>query len=93
MMEIPEVDLVMPSQPQNLMFDVQQKKVTWNKSMDTSKGNWVIGYNIYSDDIFITTVYGNQLILDKRLSKKGKFAITALSSSGIESLPSFINLK
>lgn len=85
MMEKPEVDMTPPQQPQDLVFDKNNNRISWTKSDDPSKGSWVVGYNIYSDDQFIQTAYGNQLVLGDQLTEGMKIEIKALNSSGIES--------
>lgn len=93
MMSIQEIDLAQPSQPMNFTFNQATNKLMWDKSEDSSKGSWVIGYNIYIEDDYLRTIYGNQLLIDENISKGTILMIKALNASGIESESSFFTVK
>ena len=85
MMDVQEAELAQPSAPHNITFDKKSGKLIWDKSVDESVGSWVVGYNIYVDDDYLSTAYGNQFFVDKMLTKGSALVVKALSSSGIES--------
>ncbi|WP_350286109.1 hypothetical protein [uncultured Croceitalea sp.] len=93
MMNIQEVNLIPPSQPKNIVLDRKNNKLIWDKSVDKSKGSWVVGYNIYIEDHYFKMVYGNQLLFDDLMTKDTNLVLKAVNSSGIESEASFFTLK
>lgn len=93
MMKKPEVDITPPFPPTQLSFDKIKKRVTWTKSDDRSKGSWVVAYNVYAEDNFIATVFGNQLFLNDQIKMGMRLEIKAINSSGVESEPSQITIQ
>ncbi len=92
MMDVQPVQLTQPSQPKNISFNQKSNKLSWDKSVDESKGSWVVGYNIYMEDNYLTTVYGNQFLINKNIAKGTVLTIKALNSSGLESESSLFTM-
>jgi len=92
LMNVEKVTFTQPSKPRNMQVDESRNKLTWEKSTDKAKGNWVIGYSIYTEDTLLTTVYGNQFSIDE-IPTGTALSIRAINSSGIESEPSFYTIK
>ncbi|MEM9548667.1 MAG: hypothetical protein AAGA77_21960 [Bacteroidota bacterium] len=93
MMNFPKTDQVQPSPPENFTFYKDTNTLKWDRSVDDSKGNWVVGYTIYADDDYWKTVYGTKTILDETIPNGTTLAIKALNSSGIESEPGYFDIK
>lgn len=74
-----------PSPPAAVILDPTTEKLSWSKSTDDNPGSWVIGYNIYADDVLLLTAYGNQISLQRLPLNLDVINITALSAAGIES--------
>ena len=62
-------------------------RMTWEPSVDNTKGSWVVGYNIYVEDEIIKRVNGTQGTLDGNVDKDKKYYLTAVNSNGVESIP------
>lgn len=93
MMDIQEINLSQPSQPKNFILTGTNNKLSWDKSKDKVKGSWVVGYNIYIEDDYLKTVYGNQLLINDDIPTGTTLMIKALNASGLESEAGFYILK
>lgn len=93
MMTPAEVDITPPAKPTNLVVDTTSGKMSWEASIDETKGSWVVGYNFYLDDELFTTAYGTQLILQDELKPDVELELRALNSAGIESESSWITVE
>ncbi|MEM9142517.1 MAG: hypothetical protein AAGA86_05975 [Bacteroidota bacterium] len=84
---VPELDTSPPTAPKNVTLEKKGKRfvLRWEPSQDTSKGSWVVAYNIYENGKRIAQVYGRQY---PGIRKKGEtldYVIRALNASGTES--------
>ncbi|MEM6803123.1 MAG: hypothetical protein AAF696_17085 [Bacteroidota bacterium] len=92
MYQAPVQELSRPTIPQNVT--ISKKKISWQAAHDTSPGNWVVGYNVYQNEVQLTTTYGTQLFVEALKLEEGKpIEIRALSASGVESESTWIDLE
>mgnify|MGYP001791647824 CR=1 FL=1 len=93
MMTPAEVDMTPPAKPTNLVVDTTSGKISWEASIDKTKGSWVVGYNFYLDDKLFTTAYGTQLVLQDELQPGVELELRALNSAEIESESSWLTVE
>lgn len=89
---VPELDAASPSPPKNISLVENDGKNTlkWTPSEDSTKGSWVVAYNIYKDGEFVHQAYGTKYLISEA---GGEYQIRAVNASGIESTASTFQTK
>jgi hypothetical protein len=92
---VPDKDLTPPSPPENIRYSEipgDKRVIYWDHAEDTTKGSWVVGYNIYKNGKFIRTAYGNKFMI-KGSDHKATYAVNSVNTNGVESSPEYIQIK
>jgi len=90
MAKIPDLDTSPPTAPKNITHTMKEDKIilSWDASLDDTKGSWVVAYNIYLDGKLVDQAYGTKFKSDSSKKGKKKFEIRAVNASGTLSKPS-----
>lgn len=91
---VPDLDTSPPTTPKNLRLVTKngEHSIHWETSTDSTKGSWVVGYNVYQKGEFIRQIYGTKFSIGKS-SAKDSYAIRAINASGTESAAAVFSIK
>lgn len=91
MFQAPPKELSRPGLPKKIKRS--QQKISWEAAQDSSSNDWVVGYNIYQNETYLTTTYGTQFFWDEwELEEEIPLEIRALNASGVEGESAWVNL-
>ena len=87
--DVPPLDTSPPSSPQDLRLASENDRfqLTWSASTDTTRGSWVVGYQILKDGQLLKMAFGTRANID---DPDAKYEVKAVNASGTVSSSSTV---
>lgn len=87
--DVPPLDTSPPSSPQDLRLASENDRfqLTWSASTDTTRGSWVVGYQVHKDGQLLKMAFGTRANID---DPDAKYEVKAVNASGTVSSSSTV---